>query len=96
MVNGTGVSKTFQILYRNEEVLLDDVIMFRAHILVDSHKVSTEPQDFDKSVFSIKVSKLRIRSLSNCFLLLVTRMIILVSQALAARCLVVHFTTLGY
>jgi hypothetical protein len=42
VVNGTGVSKTFQILYRNEEVLLDDVIMFRAHILVDSHKVSTK------------------------------------------------------
>jgi hypothetical protein len=40
VVNGTGVSKTFQILYRNEEVLLDDIIMFRVHILVDSHKVS--------------------------------------------------------
>lgn len=39
VVNGTGVSKTFQILYRNEEVTLDDAIMFRAHILVDSHKV---------------------------------------------------------
>nr|CAD7447481.1 unnamed protein product [Timema bartmani] len=38
VVNGTGVSKTFQILYRNEEVLLNDVIMFRVHILVDSHK----------------------------------------------------------
>lgn len=37
--NGVGVSKTFQILYRNEEVTLDDTIMFRAHILVDSHKV---------------------------------------------------------
>lgn len=39
VVNGAGVSKTFQILYRNEEVCLDDAIMFRAHILVDSHKV---------------------------------------------------------
>jgi hypothetical protein len=48
VVNGTGVSKTFQILYRNEEVLLDDVIMFRAHILVDSHKVSTKVQDVYK------------------------------------------------
>ncbi|XP_071454365.1 protein FAM135A [Hetaerina americana] len=38
VVNGAGVSKTFQILYRNEEVLLDDVVTFRAHILVDSHK----------------------------------------------------------
>lgn len=42
VVNGTGVSKTFQILYRNEEVALDDTIMFRAHILVDSHKVSLD------------------------------------------------------
>ncbi|XP_033606577.1 protein FAM135A isoform X2 [Cryptotermes secundus] len=48
VVNGTGVSKTFQILYRNEEVLLDDVIMFRAHILVDSHKIedTLERADF--------------------------------------------------
>ena len=56
VVNGTGVSKTFQILYRNEEVLLDDVIMFRAHILVDSHKVGTEPQVFRKSIDSVKIS----------------------------------------
>ncbi|XP_063221158.1 protein FAM135A isoform X3 [Bacillus rossius redtenbacheri] len=48
VVNGTGVSKTFQILYRNEEILLDDVIMFRAHILVDSHKIedTLERADF--------------------------------------------------
>ncbi|XP_073968672.1 protein FAM135A isoform X1 [Rhodnius prolixus] len=46
--NGVGVSKTFQILYRNEEVTLDDTIMFRAHILVDSHKIeeSLERADF--------------------------------------------------
>ncbi|XP_068082498.1 protein FAM135A [Anabrus simplex] len=52
VVNGTGVSKTFQILYRNEEVLLDDVIMFRAHILVDSHKIedTLERADFSLSV----------------------------------------------
>nr|CAD7266589.1 unnamed protein product [Timema shepardi] len=48
VVNGTGVSKTFQILYRNEEVLLNDVIMFRVHILVDSHKIedTLERADF--------------------------------------------------
>lgn len=34
-----GVSKTFRILYRNEEITLDDMILFRAHVLVDSNKV---------------------------------------------------------
>ncbi|XP_046660513.1 protein FAM135A-like isoform X2 [Homalodisca vitripennis] len=52
VVNGSGVSKTFQILYRNEEVCLDDAIMFRAHILVDSHKIeeTLERADFCLSV----------------------------------------------
>ncbi|KAL1129277.1 hypothetical protein AAG570_013806 [Ranatra chinensis] len=39
VVNGVGISKTFQILYRNEEVILDDTLLFRVHILVDSHKI---------------------------------------------------------
>lgn len=30
---GTGASRVFQILYRNEEVTLKDVILFRAHLL---------------------------------------------------------------
>lgn len=30
---GTGASRIFQILYRNEEVTLKDVILFRAHLL---------------------------------------------------------------
>lgn len=34
-----GVSKTFRILYRHEEVMLDDTILFKAHVLVDSQKV---------------------------------------------------------
>jgi len=34
-----GVTKTFQILYRNDEILLDEVFVFRATILVDSNKV---------------------------------------------------------
>lgn len=34
-----GVSKTFRILYRHEEILLDDIILFKAHVLVDSQKV---------------------------------------------------------
>ena len=33
IINGAGASKIFQILYRNEEVSLRDVIMFRAHLL---------------------------------------------------------------
>lgn len=33
IINGAGASKVFQILYRNEEVSLRDVIMFRAHLL---------------------------------------------------------------
>lgn len=32
-VDGTGYSRVFQILYRNEEVSLRDVIIFRAHLL---------------------------------------------------------------
>jgi len=36
-----GVSKTFRILYRHEEILLDDIILFKAHVLVDSQKVIT-------------------------------------------------------
>lgn len=39
-VDGTAVSKTIHILYRNDEVVLDDIMLFRAFILVDSHKVS--------------------------------------------------------
>ena len=39
IINGIAVSKTFQILYRNEEVLLDDVIHYRVHIVLDSAKI---------------------------------------------------------
>ncbi|XP_035217336.1 protein FAM135A-like isoform X2 [Stegodyphus dumicola] len=39
IVNGTAVSKTFQILYKNEEIILDDIIIFKVHALVDGHKV---------------------------------------------------------
>jgi len=35
-----GVSKTFRILYRHEEIMLDDIILFKAHVLVDSQKVN--------------------------------------------------------
>lgn len=33
IVGGAGASRVFQILYRNEEVSLRDVIIFRAHLL---------------------------------------------------------------
>uniref|UniRef100_A0A146MGZ2 Protein FAM135A n=6 Tax=Lygus hesperus TaxID=30085 RepID=A0A146MGZ2_LYGHE len=48
----TGVSRTFQILYRQEEVPLEDTFMFRVHILVDSHKIeeSLERAEFMLSV----------------------------------------------
>lgn len=35
----TAVSKTFQILYKNEEVTLADPFIFRLNMLVDSNKV---------------------------------------------------------
>ena len=40
IINGAAVTKTFQILYRNEEVRLDDVINFRIHALVEAGKVN--------------------------------------------------------
>ena len=39
MMNGVAVSKTFQILYRNEEVNVNDLIVFKVHMLVDLLKV---------------------------------------------------------
>lgn len=39
VVNGTAISKTFQILYRNEDVAINDLVMYRLHTLVDANKV---------------------------------------------------------
>ena len=39
VLNGSFISQTFQILYRNEDVPLFDMAQFRLHVLVDSHKV---------------------------------------------------------
>lgn len=39
VLNGSFISQTFQILYRNEDVSLSDMAQFRLHVLVDSHKV---------------------------------------------------------
>ena len=40
IINGAAVTKTFQILYRNEEVRLEDVINFRIHTIVEAGKVN--------------------------------------------------------
>nr|XP_045599239.1 protein FAM135A-like isoform X1 [Procambarus clarkii] len=40
VVNGAAVSKTFQILYRNEEVHLDDHVLFKLHLILDAHKLA--------------------------------------------------------
>jgi len=34
-----AVSRTFQILYRNEDVAINDVILYRFHTLINSNKV---------------------------------------------------------
>lgn len=33
-------SRVFQILYRNEEVSINDAVLFRAHLLLDGERVS--------------------------------------------------------
>ncbi len=35
----TAVTKTFQILYRNEEVRLENVAQFKVHAIVETGKV---------------------------------------------------------
>jgi hypothetical protein len=37
-VNGAAVSKTFQILYKNEEVELNDVLCFKTHLVLDASR----------------------------------------------------------
>ena len=39
IINGTAVTRTFQILYRNEEIRLDDIARFKVHAIVDGSKV---------------------------------------------------------
>lgn len=47
-----ATSQVFQILYRNEEVLLRDMIMFRAHILVDSRHLK---ESIERAEFSLTI-----------------------------------------
>ncbi|XP_064624581.1 protein FAM135A-like isoform X2 [Lineus longissimus] len=46
IMNGVAVSKTFEILYRNEDVIVNDIVTFRVHMLVDSQKIE---QDIEKA-----------------------------------------------
>ncbi|XP_061504590.1 homeobox protein 5-like [Anopheles gambiae] len=52
IIDDTGASRVFQILYRNEEVSLRDVIMFRAHLLVDSRHLK---ESIERAEFSLNV-----------------------------------------
>lgn len=42
VINEMAVSRTFQILYRNEDISVNDVILYRFHTLVDSNKMEEE------------------------------------------------------
>jgi len=41
VAGGVAISKTFQILYRREEIDINDVILFKVHMLVDVNRVCT-------------------------------------------------------
>ncbi|PFX27339.1 Protein FAM135A [Stylophora pistillata] len=43
----TAISRTFQILYRNESVVLNDSFVFRLHLLVNSDKIVQEVDQAD-------------------------------------------------
>ncbi|XP_006879330.1 PREDICTED: protein FAM135B [Elephantulus edwardii] len=49
---GTVHSRIFQILYRNEEVTINDVMIFRAHLLLDGERVEDALSEVD---FQLKV-----------------------------------------
>ncbi|XP_033240737.1 uncharacterized protein [Drosophila pseudoobscura] len=52
VINGSGASRIFQILYRNEEVPLRDVIHFRSHLLVDSRHLK---ESIERAEFSLQL-----------------------------------------
>ena len=41
IINGSAVTKTFQILYRNEEVRLESVANFKVHVVAETGKVGS-------------------------------------------------------
>ncbi|XP_033160005.1 protein FAM135A isoform X1 [Drosophila mauritiana] len=52
VINGSGASRIFQILYRNEEVPLRDIIHFRSHLLVDSRHLK---ESIERAEFSLQL-----------------------------------------
>ncbi|CRK95646.1 CLUMA_CG009104, isoform A [Clunio marinus] len=52
VINGAGASKIFQIMYRNEEISLRDIVMFRAHLLVDSRHLK---ECIERAEFSLNL-----------------------------------------
>ncbi|XP_069128609.1 protein FAM135A-like [Argopecten irradians] len=50
VVNGTAYSKTFQILYRNEDVPINDLVLYRLHTLVDSSKIEESLEKLELQV----------------------------------------------
>ncbi|XP_026685386.1 uncharacterized protein LOC103517512 [Diaphorina citri] len=46
-MNDVAISRTFQILYRNEEVKLDDIFLFRVHMLLESNKIEESIENAD-------------------------------------------------
>ncbi|XP_016934642.2 protein FAM135A isoform X1 [Drosophila suzukii] len=52
VINGSGASRIFQILYRNEEVPLRDIIHFRCHLLVDSRHLK---ESIERAEFSLQL-----------------------------------------
>ena len=46
IINGTAVSQTFQILYRNEEVSLKNAFNFKVHVIVEAGKVRRKKVTF--------------------------------------------------
>uniref|UniRef100_T1JT85 DUF676 domain-containing protein n=1 Tax=Tetranychus urticae TaxID=32264 RepID=T1JT85_TETUR len=52
IINGSAVSKTFPIMFKNEEMILEDTINFKIHLLVD---VSTAIEVINKTTFLLDV-----------------------------------------
>ncbi|XP_076440351.1 protein FAM135A-like isoform X2 [Babylonia areolata] len=47
IVNNMAISRTFQILYRNEDLSINDAILYRIHTLVDSSRVEESLESLD-------------------------------------------------
>lgn len=58
-------SKTFQILYKNEEVVLNDVMIFKVKMLLDERKVNISSFLLTARLHSIFVTFINIRPLIN-------------------------------